>query len=83
MVNNCQVNLGRKTLRIKNNEVSLFNQEEEVEVATTRIVVRKTVVIPAMSEAIVLGRIEMSSKGNGWALVKPLDDVKCKVLDYL
>ena len=64
MANNCQVHLARKVLHIGNDEVRLFNQVQPVVNGLSRIVVRRTIAIPAMSEAIIPGKLDKCGERN-------------------
>ena len=55
MANNCQVDLGSKLLYVGNGEVLLFRESQPLSNSLSRIVVRQTVAVPAMSEAIIPG----------------------------
>ena len=57
MANNCQVDLGGKLLYVGNDEVPLFSESQPSN-SLSRIVVWRTVAVPAMSEAIIPGELK-------------------------
>ena len=75
MANNCQGDLGGKLLYVGNDEVPLFSESKPLSNSLSRIVVRQTVAVPAMSEVIIpgLGR-------NGWATIETMENSKCNLL---
>ena len=80
MANNCQVDLARKVLHIGNDEVRLFNQVQSAVNGLSRIVVRRTIAIPAMSEAIIPGKLDKCGERNAWAAIGPVDNTHRKLL---
>ena len=80
MANNCQVDLGGKLLYVGNDEVPLFSESQPLANSLSRIVVRRTVAVLAMSEAIIPGELKRGLGRNVWATIEPMENSKCNLL---
>ena len=80
MDNNCQVNLAGKLLLVGDDEVPLVGQVRPVVNGLTRIVVRRTVAVPAMSEAIIPGKLKKCGEQRTWAVLEPVANSKRNLL---
>lgn len=80
MANNFQVNLAGKLLLVGDDEVPLVGQVRPVVNGLTRIVVRRTVAVPAMSEAIIPGKLKKCGEQRTWAVLEPVANSKRNLL---
>ncbi|CAB4020150.1 Retrovirus-related Pol poly from transposon [Paramuricea clavata] len=80
MANNCQVNLAGKLLLVGDDEVPLVGQVRPVVNGLTRIVVRRTVAVPAMSEAIIPGKLKKCGEQRTWAVLESVANSKRNLL---
>jgi hypothetical protein len=80
MANNCHVNLAGKLLLVGDDEVPLVDQVRPVVNGLTRIVVRRTVAVPAMSEAIIPGKLKKCGEQRTWAVLEPVANSKRNLL---
>ena len=80
VANNCQVDLGGKLLYLGNDEVPLFSESQPQSNSLSRVVVRRTVAVPAMSEAIIPGELKRELGRSAWATIEPIENLKCKLL---
>ena len=63
-----------------NDEVPLFSESQPLSNSLSRIVVRRTVAVPAMSEAIIPGELKRGLGRNVWATIEPMENSKCNLL---
>ena len=80
VANGCQVDLAGKLLYVGNDEVPLISQPQPETSSMFRIVVRRTVAITAMSEAVIPGRLDSCDKQNRWAVTEPMKSSNGKLL---
>ena len=58
----------------------MFSESQPLANSLTRNVVRRTVAVPAMSEAIIPGELKRGLGRNVWAIIEPMENSKCNLL---
>ena len=72
--------IGLDYLMANNCQVDLFSEFQPLSTSLSRIVVRRTVAVPAMSEAIIPGELKRGLGRNVWATIEPMKNSKCNLL---